>query len=264
MHEGHIDTDIRHGSDTIDLRLCCSRYPSEHGMLTVVALADITDATRRAAIEKLFFHDVINVASALDGLAECVAEDVTEELRETALLVHALSQRLIEEIETQRMVLAAEQDLLNPNRERMEAQPLLQRLVAIYRNRAETIGCELRMSPHSSDVTLTTDRVILQRVLGNMIKMAIDASRRGDCVTVGCGEEVGRCVFWAQIPRSLPEATLAGLFHGSFTQTMPRGKLSSYGMQLLNDRYLHGVISFTVSQDEGTRLLASYPLTQPD
>ena len=263
-HEGSVDIDIRHVPDTINVRLCCSRVPSEHGMLAVIALADITEATRRAAIEKLFFHDVINVASALGGLAECVAEDVTEELRETASLVHALSQRLIEEIETQRMVLAAERDLLNLNKERIQAQPLLQRLAVMYRNRAETIGCELRMAPQLSDVTITTDRAILQRVLGNMIKMAMDASRRGDCITIGCGEEVGRCAFWAQIPRPLPEATLSGLFHGSCSQTMPRGKLSSYGMQLLNDRYLHGIISFTVSPEDGTRLLASYPLTQPD
>jgi hypothetical protein len=261
VHEAHIDTTDRGVGGEFDLRLWCSPLPTELGVLTVVSVADSTSATRRAAVERLFFHDLLNVASALGGLAECVAEDVTDELRDTASLVHALSQRLIEEIETQRLVLAAEQNQLSTTIEPVQALPLLQRLSSTYHSRAATSGCELRVASESTDITIVTDRTILLRVLGNMIKVAIDAAKRGDCITIGCRAEGDRGVFWALIPRPLTDAVLSGLFHGSVSRTMARGKLASYGMQLLNDRYLHGNISYHVSETEGTRLTASYPQT---
>ncbi len=84
--------------------------------LLVVALRDISAEKRREVIERVFFHDVLNTAVALNALAKFLSgerPDVLDELTCRRDLLQ-VSEQMLEEIVAQRQLLAAERGDLQP------------------------------------------------------------------------------------------------------------------------------------------------------
>lgn len=75
----------------------------------IFALRDISSEKRREALERIFFHDVLNTASAVKGLAEILLEENTEEERiEITGALNSSAKQLVNEIEAQRELRSAE------------------------------------------------------------------------------------------------------------------------------------------------------------
>ena len=92
-----------------------------------------------------------------------------------------------------------------------------------------------------------------------MVKNALEASKAGDTVTLGCQLAAGGVEFWVHNPTFIPRNVQLQVFQRSFsTKATDRG-LGTYSMKLLSERYLKGRISFTSSPAGGTVFTASYP-----
>jgi len=74
------------------------------------SLSDISSEKRREALERTFFHDIMNRASAVQGVSSVLAdEEMSPEERADFIGMLAVSARaLVEEIRSQRTLLAAE------------------------------------------------------------------------------------------------------------------------------------------------------------
>jgi Signal transduction histidine kinase regulating citrate/malate metabolism len=57
----------------------------------------------------------------------------------------------------------------------------------------------------------------------------------------------------------MPREVQLQLFQRSFSTKGSNRGLGTYSMKLLTERYLHGSIAFTVSEEEGTTFFARYP-----
>jgi PAS domain-containing protein len=95
------------GERALDLRVTASRLDLGE-KFTVFSLIDIGDEKRRAVLERMFFHDVLNTAAGVRNLLEILPALSDQYRRETAHLACQLVEYLIEEIEGGKDLAAAE------------------------------------------------------------------------------------------------------------------------------------------------------------
>ena len=226
-----------------------------------IALVDVSHERRRQALERIFFHDILNTATAMRGamylmtLGERAGEQPSEEI------MSQLVERLIDEVDTQRQLLDAENDELAVNLAPVNAQKLLTDLAAVYSRHplARARGMCLDLPP--DPVVFLSDATLLRRVMGNMLKNALEASAAGETVTLGCQVVAERVEFHVHNPSSIPRPIQLQIFQRTFSTKGSGRGLGTYSMKLLSERYLKGSVTFSTSPEEGTTFRASYPLT---
>jgi len=113
------------------------------------------------------------------------------------------------------------------------------------------------------EVTLTTDRTLLKRVLGNMTKNALEASAPGQAVTLRCQDQDGGLAFSVHNPKAMPEKVQLQVFKRSFSTKGSGRGLGTYSIKLFTERYLGGRVWFTSSPEEGTTFTAWLPPEVP-
>ena len=84
--------------EVFDFRLRNTPLQLNGEKFIIIALSDIAHEKRRHALERIFFHDVLNTASGLHGLASVLNQTQPEELFEIEQLLTHTTQRLIREI----------------------------------------------------------------------------------------------------------------------------------------------------------------------
>lgn len=247
----------------LDFRVWATPNQFGDDTYTVFSMADISDEKRRRVLERIFFHDIINTAGAIQGLVDMyLAADDPEELRDSGIntMLAQASSQLVDEIQAQSQLMAAESGELTVKPTTFETKTLLYQLVDLYRNHMVADGRLIRVAPNMSVVTLSSDRALLGRVIGNMIKNALEASSPGETVTVGCEQYFDYVRFWVHNPKVMPRHVQLQVFQRSFSTKGDGRGLGTYSMKLLTENYLQGRISFESRPEEGTTFMATYPL----
>lgn len=282
---------LRHTGDTppaLEFRIWTTPLSLHGEGFIILAAQDISDEKRRQALERIFFHDILNTAHIISGAAELLTlsfpsgdsgtglEDAADQIEipvepmsnEEVGKVHAMirnaAQRLIEEIKGQRQLVAIENHEVEYTPSDVKAKVFLQSLLASYRRQEIARGRTLVLASESEDIEITTDRSLLSRILNNLIKNAVEAELTGVTITAGCrGLDDDRVEFWVHNPSVMSEAVQHQLFQRTFS-TKGRGRgLGTYSAKLLTERYLGGEIDFHSEPGEGTTFYARYPVT-PD
>lgn len=246
--------------ESMDLKVHAVPLDYRDERFTIFAVSDISHEKRRVVLESLFFHDILNIAGSIKGFAELLRDYDPVDKEGIFALIHSAAERVVDEIQAQRTVAAAENKELRVYPETIRSSEMLRQLVEIYRRHEVAENRQLVLEPDAADVVLVSDRTLLGRVLGNMIKNALEASPTGETVTVSCRQVDGRIEFCVHNPAVIPQQTQLQIFQRSFsTKGCGRG-LGTYSMRLLSG-YLQGEVSFTSDEGGGTVFRASYPLT---
>lgn len=265
VQECRILTEKNGEPGALDLRVTTTPFrfdPVTGEQFTMFATEDISNEKRRQVLERIFFHDIANTAGAISGLVELMGASKTRKDDTSSEFVELLTQassQLIDEIAAQRQILAAERGDLAVDPEPLYTVDLLHQLMAVYRNHIVSAGKTLRLDPASEQILLWSDQALLGRVIGNMVKNAMEAAQPGDTITVGCQRLFDYVRFWVHNPQHIPRRVQLQIFQRSFsTKGVSRG-LGTYSMKLLSEAYLQGRVSFTTSETEGTTFMAMYP-----
>lgn len=172
-----------------------------------------------------------------------------------------LCRELNEEIGAQRTLLQAESGELVLAPAEVGTLALLKEAVDLYRSHPVAEGRVLCLDERAQDATVVSDRVLLLRVVCNLIKNALEACREGQTVTVGCTAADGMAEFWVHNAGFMPREVQLQIFQRSFsTKGLGRG-LGTYSVRLLTERYLKGSVSFTSSAEFGTTFRVRCPAT---
>jgi nitrogen-specific signal transduction histidine kinase len=240
------------GHLSIDLRVSTTPVEIEGEPFLIFAIRDTSDEQRRRVLERLFFHDVLNAAGGLRNVLQLWPVLSTEEASELSPRVANLAAQVVEEIKAQRDLAAAERGELAVREEAVEVDQLLDDLVILYshhsvaedRNVVLSLGDDLR--------SVRTDPVLLRRVLGNLVKNALEASSAGQTVTVAFENRDG-AVFSVHNQTVMTEAVRLQIFQRSFSTRQGSGRgVGTYSARLLTERYLRGRLTFTSVEGEGT------------
>ena len=246
--------------DSMDLRVWTTPIVRRGSQYCSLAIQDISDEKRRRALERIFFHDVLNSAGALQGATELLADLPSEELPELALTLRQLSKNVVEEIVAQRELAAAETGDLAVAADFVSALNLVRQVVRTFENHSVSTQRRILVSPTAANKVLMTDRTLLHRVLGNMLKNALEASPADSTVTIDCACAGNRFEFSVHNTTFMPESIQHQLFQRSFSTKGAGRGLGTYSMKLLTERYLGGTVGFFSDISRGTTFTASLPL----
>ncbi len=249
--------------EAMDLLVACTPLTIEGETYSLAAMADISHEKRRRALEKIFFHDVINSAGSLEGLIEMINEQAPTDIRGDIDLLHAGVNQVVEEILTQKDLMAAENDDLALDLKPLNSRTILEKVLQLYANHPVAEYRELRLAADSASLDLVTDTRLLGRILGNLIKNALEAAQRGHVVTAGCAGEGDGVRFWVHNPMFMPPNVQLQIFNRSFSTKGSGRGLGTYSVKLLTERYLKGKVGFTTSKEGGTTFFVILPKQLP-
>ncbi len=225
---------------------------------TVLAGTDISHERRRLALEKTFFHDILNLVGSIRGFAELMENDENVDSVEVSRRIQFASQRVIDEIDSQRVLLAVEKGELDIDNHMLVSSEVLKDIVTLYEGQEVARQRSLQIDPVSVAITFVSDATLLRRILGNMVKNALEASPTGDVVTLGVETSEAGLNFWVHNDAIIPLSYQQRIFQRDFSTKGPGRGLGTYSMQLLG-RFLSGDVRFESSLGSGTRFTLSLP-----
>jgi hypothetical protein len=254
---------LREGGGTaLDLEVTATPASVDGQHLTVCVLKDIGDEKRRTILERVFFHDVLNTAGGLHGFASLLLEErelTPEQDREYKELLLELSSQLVDEIVHQRRLLAAERGEFRPDLRVVYLPLLLREVQALYASHEVAVGRILQVEA-GPEGTILSDPAILRRILGNLVKNALEASGRGETVTLSVEARPEEVAFHVHNPGVIPPEVQLQLFKRSFSTKAACGRgIGTYSVKLFGEKYLKGKVSFTSSAQTGTTFTFTVP-----
>lgn len=258
-HSGTDDTafDLRVTAKPVQLSA-----QQQDSLFVLVSIEDISDEKRREVLERTFFHDVLNRVSVVQNSVQLLDDDlqdaaVSEEEREYLHLIKTGAAAIHDEIQRQRELIALENGTRECNITEVQTLPLLgslvQQLLQLNRENPVTVSVD---ADAADNTVLYTDVTLLQRVLFNMLKNALEAAavsgKSSPAVTVTTGYSSGGVRFTVTNDGYMTEEVQAQIFQRSFS-TKGRGRgIGTWSMKLISEQYLGGRISFSSSKEHGT------------
>jgi signal transduction histidine kinase len=238
--------------DPLDLKVYASPLRVNGYEFTILAITDVSHEKRRRALERIFFHDVLNTAGGLHGFVELLQHSEPTEMVEIKDPIRYLSLELLEEIKAQRDLIAAENNELTVMTAPTKSLALLHEVHDLYRNHEVANARHIELDPRSVSTEFLTDASLLRRVIGNMVKNGLEASAENETVTLSCQLNHSGIQFLVHNQRFMPRPIQLQVFQRSFSTKGSNRGLGTYSMKLLGERYMEGKVSFTTSPEFGT------------
>lgn len=247
-----------------DLKITSAPIKFNDSVFYVLSLQDIGSQKKLQVIERIFFHDLLNAAGGLNGLLTILKMGVNaKELNDLINRSEEVSQVILEEIISYQQIRAAESGDIQIKIEMINSLDLLES--SINRIAFHEVGQNKRIEITANSVTIDfeTDRLLLQRVLINILKNALEATPDGGLVKVSVVESNNKLIFSVQNEGLIPEKVGMQIFHRFFT-TKGKGRgTGTFSVKLLTESYLNGKVSFISNETEGTIFYVELPRLWP-
>jgi hypothetical protein len=217
-------------------------------------LVDISAEKRKLALERTFFHDVLNKIGNLEGLIYLLKRDKNSESYDGYISVlESVCKDLSLEINAQRELSKAESGDISVEKRSYSSLDILRNVAKQIQANGILKNKELEIDPNAEDIYLLTDWVLISRIITNMLKNAFEAEPDGAIIRCGANKtEAGKVRFWVKNDSEIPADVQKQIFYRSFsTKGNDRG-LGTYSMRLLGERYLKGKVGFTSTEKEDT------------
>ncbi len=245
--------------ESLDFRIWI--WAMAHGGETFHAaiLTDIRAEKRLALMERIFYHDILNMVSGMRGICELMREE-EECARNSELdLLTFAAERINDLILSQRDFSLAEHGEYEVAHNKMGTLSLLADVTGLMRREPSARGKQLVVAEDCADAFFISDRKLVTRILVNMQKNALEASRAGDTVVTGCDQDGERVRFWVRNPGVVPDEARPQIFRRAFSTKGAGRGLGTYGMKLFAENYLGGEVGFTSDPSSGTVFFLRLP-----
>lgn len=246
-----------------DLKVTTAPFNFEGHQYFILSIEDISDKNRRAMLEKIFYHDILNIVGSLNGVSELLIRSQKDE--ETAGkyigIVNNLSKELLDEILSQRVMVFAEEGGLEPDIVEVNTFEIINEVANYLSHHNVSSGKKIEIRQHAYAGKIYTDPMLLKRVIINMTKNALEATPRKENVYLNCVLENESVLFTVQNPGEMPLNAKAQVFQRSFT-TKGKGRgLGTYSIKLLTEQYLKGTVGFNSTAETGTEFFVRIPIS---
>lgn len=262
-HECRIQSNRTTDGGALDFRAHATFVEMPGGSFIILGLEDIASEKRRRVLERTFFHDILNACGGMQGLAELLAEPGNDPAGELELKedLRRLSNVVIEQIVSQRELLAAERGELSLHPKAVELHAFLENVASLYRHHEVAQGRDVRLEM-VGQASVVTDAAILGRIVGNLVKNALEATRAGDAVVIRCKPGADATTIAVHNPGEIPRAVQLQIFQRSFSTKGGEGRgVGTYSVRLFSEQYLQGHVRFESTAESGTTFELTIPNT---
>ncbi len=223
----------------------------------IMILFNIENKKKREAMERIFFHDVMNTAGGILGysrkLQDSIEEKKVSEYQDTINNLQNMIQKMLEQIREQKDLISAEK---NEDKvflhDEIHSRRLLEEVVHQYRNHDLAEKKLIYIRDRSESFSFISDHILIRRILDNMMLNALEASKENDTITLESLLTNESIRISISNPAYIFPEIREQIFQRAFsTKGKGRGQ-GTYGMKLISNRYLNGDITFVSSEDKGT------------
>ena len=229
--------------------------------MVLLFMQDVTAFEVKNFMMRLFFHDTLNSLSSMDSLLRLLEPGVEQdpENQELLDLLNHSFKDVTEQVHFYRkLALEAPGSGTTVFHEfslDREIVSLVQSIRMYIRQNELNITIELETEP----VSVRSDKILVRRIILNMLKNAVEASESGSRLSVSIEKTAEYVGVSVKNPGVIPQETRERIFQrGYSTKGSGRG-LGTYSMKLLSTRFLSGNVNFT-TDEEGTVFTLMLPL----
>jgi signal transduction histidine kinase len=218
------------------------------------SLTDVSAEKRREALERTFFHDIMNRACAVKSISDVlVRDDIAPEARSDFMgMLSVSSHALVDEIQSQCTLHAAEKGDLAVNMNDCDSLEALEAAVASCRAFGFAEDKHVDVLPGTQSIVFRTDATLLGRILLNLLKNALEAGGADTTVTATCTMRFpSRVRLSVHNDAVMPQRVRAHIFQRSFSTKGTGRGLGTYSVKLLTGS-LGGRVWFDSAAGEGT------------
>jgi signal transduction histidine kinase len=253
IKETRISTNVNGRQHSLDLNVSSTPIHLEDRKYYVLMLQDISNEKKRNALERIFFHDILNTAGGLNGMLSILKTKIDpDEAHNLIELSEETSRDLVEEIISQRQIRAAENGEMEVKIERLNSSELLASAIKKVTLSESGQNKKINIVKGPYDQDFDTDRILFQRVLLNLLMNALEATRDGGVVTVGVEDSEKCLIFRVKNEGVMSKEVQLQLFQRSFSTKGKNRGLGTYSIKLLAEGYLNGKVTFVSTVDSGT------------
>lgn len=226
-------------------------------LFVMIFLQDVSFSQRMAALERTFFHDVNNMLTLLLQAGELLEAEHPSYL---ASIMRNTAFRLAREVDIQRCISAENRSEYTPVKEPVVLKEFLDEIELFFREHPAVAGKTLVFEKPLPTHSVFTDPSLLSRILMNMIINALEASGKGDTVTVSGVHHRGKTSFSVHNPSVIPPDVADRVFQRNFsTKNDPGRGFGTWSMKLFGEKILQGSVGFTSTPGVGTVFTLTLP-----
>jgi len=251
--ETRISSEIKGINISWDLNITSTPITIANEVFYVLTIQDISNEKKLIALERVFFHDLLNTAGGLNGLLTILKMGTDpEEARSLISKSEEASQAIIEEIMLYRQLRAAENGDIQVKIEKLNSIEFLTSAISRIGYHEVGKGKLIVMEDNCDDADFTTDRILLQRVIINLLKNSLEAIPPDGIVKTGVKTAGEKILFTVSNSGVMPHEVQMQIFQRSFS-TKGKGRgIGTYSIKLMTENYLKGKVSFISNENDGT------------
>jgi hypothetical protein len=246
------------GGMTLDLRISACPFRRDDRRYVLLAATDMSPEKQRRVLERIFFHDILNTAGGLAGMAELLRTGTAEEVEECKETIALLANSLVDDIQAQQLLAAAECGDLRPDYALVDSLTLLHEVRRACLEHEVCLGRRIEVDQGSAAVLFTSDPLLLRRVLGSLLKHALGACAPGATATLACRSTPDGVEFSVHRPGFLAHSAQQ-LFARPFAVRGDVRSAGTYSSKLIVERYLRGAVACDSTPEHGTTLRVLIP-----
>ena len=223
-------------------------------------MTDISSEKRKLQLEKIFLHDLFNTVGGISGLSDVFnySQDI-ETQNEIVDFLGKSSKVLIEQVSSYRDILQAESGDLEVKNLEIQSDDIINEAISLI-SYNKALKPNIIKASNSENIKLTTDKVLLSRILVNMLKNATEAEYNLESkVVIGSNIKEGLVKFWVKNNKVIPRDVQKQIFQRSFSTKGSNRGLGTYSMKLLGEKYLEGKVGFNSDKEDKTLFYIELP-----
>lgn len=262
IYECRINTKKDNLICALDLRVITVPIEIGNKNFLLLYVENIAAEKRKDALERVFFHDILNTAGVIKNIVDILPEiENKEELISFYEILKNSSLQLLNEIQFQRMIVNAEKNELFVELEKYSVNEILDSAYKLYSRHNKAEGKIFTVELLKNDLDVKTDKTLLVRSIGNLIKNALEATSNGQEIKLYATIDNKYINFNVWNQGIIPEDIQLQIFQRSFSTKAKSGRgLGTYSVKMFVENYLNGKVYFKSSYEEQTCFTISLPI----
>ncbi|MBD3192298.1 MAG: GHKL domain-containing protein [Candidatus Heimdallarchaeota archaeon] len=246
---------------TLNLEITAQPLTIGEESFILVIMTDISAIKKKEELERAFIHDLSNSLTALDNRIEYFPmENLTDDQENKMIQIKKELENLKEEIQAQRELIKLEKKNIQTNLSKLDPLKILKSSISTVSSSKIAQNKKIVLEHNDSDELIFTDFHLMRRVLINLLKNALEASKPEEEVQIGYYEKNDQITFWVKNDSMMNKKIQSQIFQRGFSTKGSGRGWGTYIVKVLVEEYLSGEVTFTSSEDEGTIFYVNIPI----